>query len=120
MNIPLSGLMLKKKALAYATSLGHQDFKASDGWLGNFKKRYEICGKSVYGKSGSVNDDVCEDWISKLSSLVQDYTPYEIYNADETALFYRCLPNKTSEFKNKPYHGGKESKERLTVLLAAT
>ncbi len=58
-NIPLSGLMLKKRALAYATSLGHQDFKASDGWLGNYEKRYKICGKSVCGESGSVNDDVC-------------------------------------------------------------
>ncbi|GBM78723.1 hypothetical protein AVEN_243989-1 [Araneus ventricosus] len=38
---------------------------------------------------------------------------------DETGLFFQCLPNKTAAFKGKEYHGGKQSKLRVTVLLAA-
>lgn len=34
-------------------------------------------------------------------------------------LFYKCLPNNTLAFKNESCHGGKNSKERITVLLAA-
>lgn len=37
--------------------------------------------------------------------------------ADETGLFFKCLPDKTLTFKNEKCHGGKHSKERLTILL---
>ncbi|XP_044761995.1 tigger transposable element-derived protein 6-like [Coccinella septempunctata] len=70
------------------------------------------------GESASVNEDTCAEWLAHLSDLLETYTSDEIYNADETGLFYRCLPNKTLDFKNTDCHGGKESKERLTVLLA--
>jgi hypothetical protein len=33
-------------------------------------------------------------------------------------LFFRLVPNKTLSLKRDPYNGGKNSKERLTVLLA--
>ena len=32
-NMPLSGLIIKEKALQFADELEHTDFKASDGWL---------------------------------------------------------------------------------------
>ncbi|XP_025425060.1 tigger transposable element-derived protein 4-like [Sipha flava] len=37
---------------------------------------------------------------------------------DETALFFKCLPDKTFTFKEEKCHGGKHSKDRLTILLA--
>ncbi|KAK7105522.1 hypothetical protein V1264_016888 [Littorina saxatilis] len=36
---------------------------------------------------------------------------------DECALFFRMLPDRTFEFKSKKCHGGKQSKERVTVSL---
>jgi predicted transcriptional regulator len=38
-NLPISGPILKKKALQFAESLGEETFKASTGWLDKFKKR---------------------------------------------------------------------------------
>ena len=46
-------------------------------------------------------------------------TRWLIYNADETGLFYRLLPDRTLEFKNVDCHGGKQSKERITTLVCA-
>ncbi|GBL73901.1 Tigger transposable element-derived protein 4 [Araneus ventricosus] len=40
-----------------------------------------------------------------------------IFNADETRLFYRILPDKTLCFKGEKCSGGEISKERLTILL---
>jgi hypothetical protein len=40
-----------------------------------------------------------------------------VYNADETALFYKLMPNKTLALKGKRCTGSKNSKERITVLL---
>ena len=31
-----------------------------------------------------------------------------------------CMPNKTLQLKGEKYHGGKTSKERLTVLVTST
>lgn len=45
------------------------------------------------------------------------YEPQNIFNADETGLFYRVLPDKTFAYKGESYSGGKIGKERLTVFL---
>ena len=118
-SVPLGGLALQKQAKKFALSLGHNNFNASQGWLANFKKRYEIVGKAICGESGSVDDAVCEEWNKNLPTIILSYAPHEIYNADETGLFYKCLPNKTLEFKSKPCHGGKMSKERLSILFTS-
>lgn len=34
-------------------------------------------------------------------------------------MFYKCLSYKTLTFKNKKFPGGKYSKERVTIMLAA-
>jgi hypothetical protein len=46
------------------------------------------------------------------------YKQCDIFNADKTALFYKCMPDKTLTFKNEKCNGSKHSKERLTLLLA--
>ena len=61
-----------------------------------------------------------QDWLeSLLPGLLNDYSPENIFNADETGLFFKCLPDWTLTFKGETCSGGKQSKERLTVLVAA-
>lgn len=114
----MSGLVLKEKAKAFAKDLNIPNFSASEGWLTNFKKRNDIVFKKICGESASVNVDVCLDWEKKLETLTENYEPHNIFNTDETGLFFKCLPDKTFTFKDEKCHGGKHSKERLTVLLA--
>ena len=38
-SIPIDGTFIKEKAMKYAKEPGATDFKASDGWLGRWKKR---------------------------------------------------------------------------------
>ena len=54
-NIPLSGPVIKAKALKYATDLEIEDFKASEGWLDKFKARHNIKFKQISGESASVD-----------------------------------------------------------------
>nr|XP_042897315.1 uncharacterized protein LOC107446421 [Parasteatoda tepidariorum] len=54
-----------------------------------------------------------------LSNLLRGYNPSDIFNADETGLFFNLLPNKTLTIKGENCHGGKLSKMRFTVLLCA-
>lgn len=116
--MPVSGLLLKEKAKSFAKELGIPFFSASDGCLTNFKKRNGIVFKKICGESSSVDDNVCSEWHRKLSILLKNYEPRNVFNTDETALFFKCLPDKTFTFKEEKCHGGKHSKDRLTILLA--
>jgi len=49
-----------------------------------------------------------------------DVSPDQVYNADETALFWRCLPTSTlASYAEKEAVGFKLYKERITVLPCA-
>ncbi|XP_060859113.1 tigger transposable element-derived protein 6-like [Metopolophium dirhodum] len=117
-NIPVSGILIKEKAKSYAKMFGISDFNACDGWLSNFKKPHNLVFKKICGESASVDEDICNDWQMKLQDLLCEYDPKNVFNADETGLFFKCLPVRTLTFKNEKCHGGKLSKERVTLLFA--
>lgn len=117
-NIPIGGFMLKEKAKSFAQSFGIEGFVASEGWLSNFKSRHSITFKKICGESASVDISICSQWNDKLIQFLNGYNPRDIFNIDETGLFFKCLPNHTLTFKDEKCHGGKLSKDRLTVLLA--
>ena len=51
------------------------------------------------GEAGLVDNNIIENWIKNiLPNLIKDYVPKDILNADETALFFKALPNKTMAY----------------------
>ncbi|KAH8037470.1 hypothetical protein HPB51_010997 [Rhipicephalus microplus] len=55
------------------------------GWLNRFKSRHSIIGKVLCGEAASADKDGATTSISaSLGSLLKDYAPSDIYNADET------------------------------------
>lgn len=118
-NIPLSGTLVRAKAEEFATTLGKNNFKASTGWLDGFKVRNEISFKTVCGESGGVNMDAANEWKDLLIGMIGETDAKNVFNVDETGLFYKCTPDKTLAFKNEKCSGGKLSKERITVLIGA-
>jgi hypothetical protein len=49
--------------------------------------------------------------------LLAAYDPKDIFNADETGLFFRMLPSQS--LATSARKGTKKDKERITLLLAA-
>ncbi|CAF4803903.1 unnamed protein product, partial [Rotaria sp. Silwood2] len=73
----------------------------------------------ISGESAAVDPDSVDDWKSRLSSMLKDYNPGDVYNGDETGLFFKLMPDKSFVLDNNDCKGGKRSKERYTVLLYA-
>jgi hypothetical protein len=73
----------------------------------------------VSGKKLSANSDAAGKSVEEFMKLISDenLTAEQIYDVDETRLFWRCLPRRTLAAGNEDKAVGvKESKERLTVL----
>ncbi|XP_057307425.1 tigger transposable element-derived protein 6-like [Hydractinia symbiolongicarpus] len=118
-NIPISGPMLKEKALEFAEALGVESFQASQGWMAKWKTRYGVSFKTIAGESRSVTEEMTAPWSeTTLPTILSRYPLEDIFNADEFGLFFQCLPNKTLHMKGDKCSEGKYSKVRLTGLAA--
>lgn len=49
------------------------------------------CGEA---KSVDVNSEAMNDLVTELKGIMAEFTPDYIFNADETGLFYKLLPEK--------------------------
>lgn len=116
-NVPISGPILQAQALEVAKSLDITTFKASSGWLESFKSRHAIVWNQVCGEAKDTDQTVVSDWKEKLEFLIEGYDQKDIFNGDESGLFFRAFPSKTLALKGEKCVGGKISKERLTVFL---
>ncbi len=116
-NLIITGPIIKEKAEELAKEMGHHEFKASNGWLDQMKVRKDLKFRAIKGEAKSVPTDAVDAWRNTLlPQLLQEYSPDNIYNADETGLFYKLMPNKSLVYKDEDGRGGKLSKERVTVL----
>lgn len=116
-HIPISGPLVKAKAKEVANDLRYDKFSASDGWLQKWRRRHNISFKCISGESADVSQESVDQFLQKLPTMLLGYKPEDIYNADESGLYFRALPDKTLAFKSEKCVGGKMSKERLTILF---
>ena len=97
-----------------------ENFKASNGCVDHWKKRFNVSFKTVFGKSNACTDEMVAPWEqSTLPTMLLKYDLNQICNTDEFGLFYHAQPNKSLHLKNEYCVGGKHSKLRLTGLTAA-
>ncbi|XP_014451818.1 tigger transposable element-derived protein 4 [Alligator mississippiensis] len=119
-NVPINGPLLACKAVQFASQLGISDFNCNEGWVERFKARHAISLKRACGEGKTIPVGGIQLWKNTtLLSILREYDAKNIYNADETGLFYKMLPNKTLAFRDKRCIDGEHSKQRLTILLMA-
>jgi hypothetical protein len=91
-----------------------------NGWLEGFKHRHGIVFKSIQGEAGAVDVETLSTWQHEVPrNEISQFSPDDVFNVDETGLFWHLLPNKTLAFKGEKCTSGKKSKERITVLIGA-
>ncbi|MEW8693664.1 MAG: hypothetical protein AB2535_21740 [Candidatus Thiodiazotropha endolucinida] len=116
-NAYVNDQMLVEKAKFFGDELKVDDFQYSRGWLQKFKKRHNIASHVAHGEADSADPTVVSQGRQQLQEDLAAYDPNNIYNMDETGLFYRLLPNST--LATGPVSGTKKQKDRITVALCS-
>lgn len=96
------------------------DSDASSGWFTRFKNRHGIRDVILKGELLSGNVEFAEMFKVQFEKFVVDagLLPEQIYNADESGLFWKCLPTRTLAFKQERCAPGhKISNDRLPLLI---
>ena len=85
-----SGEMLQVKAQEFGRETGEATFKASNGQLDWWKKRYKNFGRRISGECHTVEISAVEIWKEEvLTDVLNTYSPEDIYNCNETAYIYK-------------------------------
>ena len=85
----------------------------SVGWLAGFKQRHGIKRQRKHGEGASVDAATVEAELVELRELLKDYELDDIYNMNETAIFWKANPDATQKSP-----GGKTEKARITANFA--
>lgn len=122
-GMAISGPILIAKAKVLKEEMNiTSDISFSQGWLRSFKNRHGIRQLSISGEKRSADSDGATKFCTTFEKVIKEHelTPDQIYNGDETGLYWKCLPTKTLAGNEETSATGfKLNKERLTVLTCA-
>jgi len=104
-NIPISGPHIQEASLEFAKKKNMENFKASNGWLEKFIKSHNVSFKALSGESCSANFNEATIFKDYISKIFKNYSPRDIFNVDETALYYNAMPDKSWVEKQKENRG---------------
>ncbi|KAJ3649085.1 hypothetical protein Zmor_020847 [Zophobas morio] len=120
---PISGPMCLRQAQLFHEKLNPgENFKASNGWLYRFKKRHGIRELSIEGEKLSADEVALTEFCYELENIIleRDLKLDQVYNADETGLFWKTMPTKTLAHESEKCASGfKTNKDRVTILCCA-
>lgn len=131
---PITGVLLKEQAKMFNENIqefsrnadenGNDNavFKASDGWLANFKRRHGLRMVTLKGEKQSADTEASATFIETFQKYIQDngYDLDDIFNADEFGLEFKSIPKKTYVLgTEKETSGHKPLKDRLTGLACS-
>ncbi|UYV61950.1 hypothetical protein LAZ67_1007149 [Cordylochernes scorpioides] len=131
-RITLDGHLIKMKALKFYKELKESEpstssresnpqFSASIGWLTGFIKIHSFHNLKIKGEVASADEEAARKYPEKLAKIIKDgYCAHQIFNADETGLFWKKMPTRTYIAKSeKNASGFKAAKDRVTLLLCS-
>ncbi|XP_022852907.1 CENP-B homolog protein 2-like [Olea europaea var. sylvestris] len=117
-KVNMSGEIIQGRAKEFLQKMYGEinpEFSFSSGWLERFKARYGIKSYLRFGESGSVIMENIENALPGIRSKLDQFQLKDIYNMDETILFYRLEADHS--LATKQLERRKKDKERITVVV---
>ena len=122
---PVSGVLLQEKARVFFPKLypdcNPEAFKASTGWLRKFNLRHGIKNTTLRGEILSADLSTVDPFREELQRLIESegLTRDQIYNADETGLWWRMTTSSLNVADKTRAANFKKAKDRMTLLACA-
>ena len=86
-------LQQKSLELAKMLNINEEQIKFTNGWVWRFKQRNGLKKVHFSGEANSAPIETLPEERVRLRSLLAKYDKEDIYNADETGLFFRIESN---------------------------
>uniref|UniRef100_A0A182KCM3 HTH CENPB-type domain-containing protein n=1 Tax=Anopheles christyi TaxID=43041 RepID=A0A182KCM3_9DIPT len=115
-GIPVTSAMCIEQAKYLHEHLGLKGtFNASAGWLSRFKQRYGIAGVYSHSVAKTGSAVAAYTFCYQFQQMMhkEGYLPDQIYNADETGLYWKSVP---SRIAGPDATATSASSERVTVV----
>ncbi|XP_036599100.1 tigger transposable element-derived protein 1-like [Trichosurus vulpecula] len=124
-HLPINTMLIQEKAKSlfealkreHGESAQTETFGASNGWFARFKARHNVL---LTDEPAVADTEAARKYPEVLRKIIEDggYTPQQVFNIDETGLFWKRLPERTFvSLEDKAGPGFKASKDHLTLLL---
>ncbi|XP_042825786.1 tigger transposable element-derived protein 1-like isoform X3 [Panthera tigris] len=124
-NLPISTLLIQDKARRLFVQLQHEQgsgtqaetFGASNGWFARFKARNNVL---LTDEPAVADTQAAAHYPPVLRTILEEgcYSPHQVFNVDETGLFWKRLPERMLlALEGAAGPGLKASKDHLTLLL---
>lgn len=111
--------VLRIKARHFAVMCGiplEQFIRCSNGWAHKFKIRYQLRSLRLHGEAASVTLEDVSAARKRLQDVSKDFRLEDIYNLDESGLYYRMPPDRS--IASKQMSGSKKDKTRISLVFA--
>ncbi|XP_055633874.1 tigger transposable element-derived protein 1-like [Toxorhynchites rutilus septentrionalis] len=99
------------------------EFSASKGWFYRFIRKHSIRNVQIKGESASADLKAAKSYPAEFKQLIEvdgKYHPDQVFNADETGVFWKKMPSRTYVAKaEKSASGFKVAKDRITLLFCS-
>ena len=82
--------------------------------MDKWKLRYNIKQVRVCEESGDVHGETIDSWKERLHEILHDCTNEDVWNMDETGVFWQALPDRGFGSNRRQRKGGKKRKAWMT------
>ncbi|KYO26331.1 hypothetical protein Y1Q_0005051 [Alligator mississippiensis] len=100
-RMPMSLLIIQAKARSIFETLKAREgeestetFTASCGWFQRFCRRFNVHNRSISGEAANADVEAAEKFVDQFDEIIEKggYRPEQIFNVDETGLFWKKMP----------------------------
>ena len=112
--------VLQEKTKFFGETVGVSNLICLNDWLSKFKASHGIACKIICREETAVNMETVNSFFTeKWPALLKiKFSPLDIFNADETGLYFNACPSHTLSMRLGKCSRGKWSKERIIVMVA--
>jgi uncharacterized membrane protein len=114
---------LKFVANSIAWSNGDTSFRASDGYIYRWKKRWNVSERKMCGSAADVDMEVVNKFKEDILEVIRNYNARDIFNCYETAFNFKQSYRSTLAHKKEKKvkgHSSSAAKLRATLLLTVS